>query len=51
LFGHAPTSPVVQVNAPDLYIPLMAFVTYVLVAGLAHGVAGEFKAEELGAEP
>ncbi|CAM9515560.1 unnamed protein product [Discosporangium mesarthrocarpum] len=29
-----------DVNAPDLYIPLMAFITFVLVTGYAKGVAG-----------
>ena len=37
-----------DVNAPDLYIPVMAFVTYVLMAGLVHGIAGTFSADELG---
>ena len=32
-----PVAPRVDVNAPDLYIPAMAFITYVLVAGLALG--------------
>lgn len=29
--------PTGDMNAPDLYIPLMAFVTYVLVTGLLKG--------------
>ncbi|XP_036689582.1 protein YIF1B isoform X3 [Balaenoptera musculus] len=32
-----PVAPRFDVNAPDLYIPAMAFITYVLVAGLALG--------------
>lgn len=32
-----PVAPRFDVNAPDLYIPVMAFITYVLVAGLALG--------------
>lgn len=30
-----------DVNAPDLYIPLMSFVTYILVAGFVKGSLGE----------
>ncbi|XP_074023145.1 protein YIF1B [Numenius arquata] len=33
----APVAPRFDVNAPDLYIPVMAFITYILVAGLALG--------------
>lgn len=32
-----PVQPRYEINAPDLYIPLMAYVTYVLVAGLVLG--------------
>ncbi|XP_023577397.1 protein YIF1B isoform X3 [Octodon degus] len=32
-----PVAPRFDVNAPDLYIPAMAFITYILVAGLALG--------------
>eukprot|EP00076_Gallus_gallus_P034695 XP_025000233.1 uncharacterized protein LOC107050762 [Gallus gallus] len=32
-----PVAPRFDVNAPDLYIPAMAFITYLLVAGLALG--------------
>ncbi|KAG8536936.1 hypothetical protein GDO81_025381, partial [Engystomops pustulosus] len=32
-----PVAPRFDVNAPDLYIPVMAFITYILVAGLALG--------------
>ena len=35
-------------NAPDLYIPAMAFVTYVLLAGLIYGLDGKFHPEILG---
>lgn len=34
-------------NAPDLYIPLMAFVTYVLVTGFAKGTKNSFTPEVL----
>jgi len=31
-----------DINAPDLYIPVMAFVSYVLLVGLISGTAGKF---------
>ena len=34
--------------APDLYIPCMAFLTYVLIVGFAMGTKGEFDPEILG---
>jgi len=34
-------------NAPDLYIPLMSFVTFVLITGLAKGRANRFSPEVL----
>jgi len=39
-----------DINSPDLYIPVMAFLTYVLVAGVIMGssASGEFSASELG---
>uniref|UniRef100_A0A8R1HV70 Protein YIF1 n=1 Tax=Caenorhabditis japonica TaxID=281687 RepID=A0A8R1HV70_CAEJA len=37
-----------DVNAPDLYIPLMAFLTYVLVSGFVLGTQGRFSPEVLG---
>lgn len=43
-----PMSPREDENAPDLYIPTMAFVTYVLAAGFWLGVAGQFTPEILG---
>lgn len=36
-----------DVNAPDLYIPCMALVTYVLLYGLQLGVKGQFHPEKL----
>lgn len=33
-----PLTPREDINAPDLYIPLMAFITYILVAGFVFGV-------------
>jgi hypothetical protein len=37
-----------DVNAPDLYIPSMAFVTFILTAGLFYGYQEEFSPEKLG---
>lgn len=37
-----------DVNAPDLYIPVMAYVTYVLLAGLVLGIQNRFSPEKLG---
>jgi len=37
-----------EVNAPDLYIPLMAFITYILVAGVSLGMQQKFSPEILG---
>jgi len=36
-----------RVNSPDLYIPVMAFVTFVLVCGYLFGTAGRFTPELL----
>jgi len=33
--------PIYDINAPDLYIPLMAFGTYVILAGLSLGLHGK----------
>lgn len=35
-------------NAPDLYVPVMAFVTFLLVAGLSMGTRDRFSPEALG---
>lgn len=34
--------PIYDINAPDLYIPLMAFGTYVVLAGLSLGLHGKY---------
>ncbi|XP_032939818.1 protein YIF1B [Catharus ustulatus] len=57
-FGHpdwqvryqqdAPVAPRFDVNAPDLYIPAMAFLTYILLAGLALGTQNRFSPDSLG---
>uniref|UniRef100_A0A914HEH7 Protein YIF1 n=1 Tax=Globodera rostochiensis TaxID=31243 RepID=A0A914HEH7_GLORO len=46
--GEKPVLPCEDVNAPDLYIPLMAFITYVLVSGFVFGVQKRFTPEKLG---
>ncbi|KAK2848988.1 hypothetical protein Q5P01_008822 [Channa striata] len=43
-----PLPPRQDVNAPDLYIPTMAFITYVLLAGMALGIQKRFSPEVLG---
>ncbi|KAJ7303858.1 hypothetical protein JRQ81_011366 [Phrynocephalus forsythii] len=43
-----PVAPRFDVNAPDLYIPAMAFITYILVAGLAMGTQNRFSPDLLG---
>jgi len=43
-----PIAPRYEINAPDLYIPAMAFVTYILVAGMVLGIQERFTPEQLG---
>lgn len=43
-----PLSPRDDVNVPDLYIPFMALLTYVLLAGISVGKSGNFTPEALG---
>lgn len=43
-----PIQPRFEINAPDLYIPTMAYVTYVLVAGLVLGTQQRFSPEQIG---
>ncbi|XP_005097008.1 protein YIF1B-B [Aplysia californica] len=45
-----PIAPRYEINAPDLYIPVMAFVTYVLVAGMVLGIQDRFTPEQLGVQ-
>lgn len=45
-----PVAPRFDVNAPDLYIPAMGFITYILVAGLALGTQNRFSPELLGVQ-
>jgi hypothetical protein len=39
--------PLVDENAPDLYIPMMSFITYVLLCAMVYGNAGQFSPEVL----
>ncbi|KAL5726438.1 hypothetical protein ACHQM5_009531 [Ranunculus cassubicifolius] len=39
--------PVYDINAPDLYIPFMAFGTYIILAGFSLGLLGKFSPEAL----
>ncbi|XP_027711966.1 protein YIF1A [Vombatus ursinus] len=43
-----PLPPRQDLNAPDLYIPTMAFITYILLAGMALGIQKRFSPEVLG---
>ncbi|XP_050401128.1 protein YIF1B-B [Patella vulgata] len=43
-----PIAPRYDHNAPDLYIPVMAFVTYILTAGFVLGTQDRFTPEQLG---
>ncbi|XP_067941553.1 protein YIF1B-like [Watersipora subatra] len=43
-----PVAPRYDVNAPDLYIPTMGFVTFVLVSAIALGIQGRFTPETIG---
>lgn len=43
-----PVAPRYDINAPDLYIPAMAFVTYILTAGYLLGLQNKFSPEQLG---
>uniref|UniRef100_A0A7G3AGQ2 Putative conserved plasma membrane protein n=1 Tax=Lutzomyia longipalpis TaxID=7200 RepID=A0A7G3AGQ2_LUTLO len=44
----SPVQPRYDVNAPDLYIPTMAYITYIVLAGLALGMQDRFSPEQLG---
>jgi len=43
-----PIQPRTDINVPDLYIPVMAFVTYILLAGVVLGTQDRFSPEQLG---
>jgi hypothetical protein len=37
-----------DVNAPDMYLPVMSIVTYILLTGVLAGIRGNFNPEQLG---
>lgn len=43
-----PVQPRYDINAPDLYIPSMGYVTYVLLAGFMLGLQHRFSPEQIG---
>jgi hypothetical protein len=43
-----PVQPRYDINAPDLYIPAMAYITYVVLAGFILGMQERFTPEQLG---
>ncbi|XP_055616454.1 protein YIF1B [Toxorhynchites rutilus septentrionalis] len=43
-----PVQPRYDINAPDLYIPSMAYITYVVLAGMVLGLQNRFSPEQLG---
>lgn len=45
-----PVAPRYELNAPDLYIPVMAFVTFILLAGITLGTQNKFSPEQLGVQ-
>lgn len=46
LVSFAP--PTIDVNAPDLYIPLMAYITYILLWSVFQGIQGDFHPQLFG---
>ncbi|KAK4531968.1 hypothetical protein CCYA_CCYA10G2825 [Cyanidiococcus yangmingshanensis] len=46
--GQRLLPPSEDLNAPDLYIPVMSFVTYVLLIGLLRGTEGKFTPQVMG---
>ena len=42
-------TPSEDLNAPDMYIPVMAFITHLLVIALGQGIHGNFHPEQFGA--
>lgn len=46
-YSHKWAPPKFDINAPDLYIPLMAFITYVLLVGYVKGTNNAFTPETL----
>jgi len=46
--GEVYPPPRADINAPDLYIPVMGFVTYIIFCAIVAGFSGEFRPEMLG---
>jgi len=46
--GEMYPPPRADINAPDLYIPVMGFITYIIFCAIVAGFAGGFKPEMLG---
>ena len=46
-FQDEPVQPKYDVNAPDLYIPTMAYATYVLLVGYILGLRNAFRCVQL----
>ncbi|CCI45565.1 unnamed protein product [Albugo candida] len=42
--------PINDINAPDLYIPLMGFLTYILIVGYTKGASNQFSPDVIGAD-
>ena len=42
-----PVQPKFDVNAPDLYIPTMAYVTYILLVGYVLGLRNAFSPDQV----
>lgn len=43
-----PVQPRYDINAPDLYIPTMSYITYIVLAGFMLGMQERFSPEQLG---
>nr|CCA20329.1 conserved hypothetical protein [Albugo laibachii Nc14] len=43
-------APINDINAPDLYIPLMGFLTYILIVGYTKGASNQFSPDVIGAD-
>ncbi|GLD91481.1 hypothetical protein PINS_up000014 [Pythium insidiosum] len=46
--GKSYAPPTRDVNAPDLYLPLMGFLTYILIAGYTKGASNQFSPDVIG---
>jgi protein transport protein YIF1 len=46
--GEQPAQPRYDINAPDLYIPVMGYITFIVLAGFILGMQERFTPEQLG---